>query len=441
MIFCAVVMLTPNERLSDYILTNPANIRGIGFPTLALAVVSSIAVLAAMTVDAPGDSLDQRTWDDLDLDDVFATVDRTRSSVGQQCLYHRLRSLSGVTTLDGFELLVQAMSMDAQLRERCQVALSRLAAASGYQVWALAQPGSFDVRPWHALFPVVAISVLAIALLAFAWPQLIHTLAVFGPACLVMRLATARRIGRVIEPFRYIGPLIATASTFRTLLAARDEPLTRGLRIDLPHLSRLRVLSGWLARDSIGMDPLSGALFEVLNSLLLLDANAVLLGTRGLRRHGPALQRVLAAVGEIDAAIAVASYRAGTTTWTQPVHLPRGKPIAVRDLRHPQLPDAVPNSIDLAPPHGVLITGSNMSGKSTFLRSLGLAAVLSRTINTCAASTYAAPLLVVRSCIGRRDNVLEGRSYYLDEVLGVLALVQASRSPEPLTLPLTLPLT
>jgi DNA mismatch repair ATPase MutS len=237
-------------------------------------------------------------------------------------------------------------------------------------------------------------------------------------------------IAGLIEPFRYIGPLIATAWTLHALLDIGDPPLIGALRADLPHLSRLRLLSGWLTRDSIGMDPLSGALFELLNSFLLLDANAVLLGARELRRHGPALQRVLAGAGEIDAAIAVASYRAGTPAWARPVPRSSGRPITIRDVRHPLLPEAVPNSIDLAPPHGILITGSNMSGKSTFLRSLGLAAVLSRTINTCTASAYEAPRLAVRSCLGRSDSVVEGRSYYLDEVRGVLGILQASQSPD-----------
>jgi DNA mismatch repair ATPase MutS len=98
--------------------------------------------------------------------------------------------------------------------------------------------------------------------------------------------------------------------------------------------------------------------------------------------------------------VAVASYRAGGTAWTRMILRPPGSAVAVRDLGHPLLPDGVRNSIDLAPPHGVLITGSNMSGKSTFLRSLGLAAVLGQTINTCAAGRYDAPQLVVRSCIG-----------------------------------------
>ena len=69
-----------------------------------------------------------------------------------------------------------------------------------------------------------------------------------------------------------------------------------------------------------------------------------------------------------------------------------------------------------------------MSGKSTFLRSLGVAAVMSRTINTCTATSYECPILVVLSCMGRMDDLIAGRRYYLDEVQGVLSLVHASES-------------
>jgi DNA mismatch repair ATPase MutS len=82
----------------------------------------------------------------------------------------------------------------------------------------------------------------------------------------------------------------------------------------------------------------------------------------------------------------------------------------------------------LAPPHGVLVTGSNMSGKSTLLRSLGVGVIMSQSVNTCTAGAYACPELRVKSCMGRSDNLIEGRSYYLDEVQGILGLVRASQA-------------
>lgn len=142
------------------------------------------------------------------------------------------------------------------------------------------------------------------------------------------------------------------------------------------------------------------------------------------------LQRTLAAVGDIDAAIAIASYRAGMSVWTRPLIQPSGSSATIRDLRHPLLASGVANSVRFAPPHGVLITGSNMSGKSTFLRSLGVATIMSQTVNTCTAESYECPVLRVRSCMGRSDDLVTGRSYYLDEVHGILSLVHASQSLE-----------
>ena len=91
----------------------------------------------------------------------------------------------------------------------------------------------------------------------------------------------------------------------------------------------------------------------------------------------------------------------------------------------------MPNSIALAPPHGVLVTGSNMSGKSTFLRTVGINVVLAQTLNTCLARAYEAPVYCVRSCIGRSDDLIAGKSYYLVEVESVLALVKASGELSP----------
>jgi DNA mismatch repair ATPase MutS len=101
------------------------------------------------------------------------------------------------------------------------------------------------------------------------------------------------------------------------------------------------------------------------------------------------------------------------------------------DLTHPLVTNAVPNSIALAPPQGVLVTGSNMSGKSTFLRTVGVNVVLAQTVCTTLARAYEAPAYTVGSCIGRSDDLIAGKSYYLVEVESVLALVRASARDAP----------
>jgi DNA mismatch repair ATPase MutS len=72
-----------------------------------------------------------------------------------------------------------------------------------------------------------------------------------------------------------------------------------------------------------------------------------------------------------------------------------------------------------------------MSGKSTFLRTIGVNVVLAQTVNTCLATEYSAPVFTVRSVIGSGDDLVSGKSYYKDEVEAVLALVHLSRSRLP----------
>jgi DNA mismatch repair ATPase MutS len=127
----------------------------------------------------------------------------------------------------------------------------------------------------------------------------------------------------------------------------------------------------------------------VLAALLL----CVLGVMRRSRRERLALVRAAAAAGDVDAAISIASFRAGRADWTTPDFRGAGTTTELIELRHPLVDDAVPNSIVIRAGRGVLVTGSNMSGKSTFLRTVGVNAVLAQTISTALANEYRAPVI------------------------------------------------
>jgi DNA mismatch repair ATPase MutS len=219
-------------------------------------------------------------------------------------------------------------------------------------------------------------------------------------------------------------------------------PIVGSLRSEVPGLARLKTIARWVSSDPFMLPPEAGWLaiaatdaigvvYEYFNLFFLLDANAVYFGAAELQVRGASLVRVVAAMGEIDSAISVASLRAGSPAWTRPHFRPAEDPSTFENARHPLLDAPVPNSIELGPPYGLLVTGSNMSGKATFLRTLGVTTIMAQTIGTCFATRYAAPMLQVRSCIGRSDDLIEGKSYYVAEVEAVLSLVRASESIDP----------
>ena len=383
--------------------------------------------------DAVDGALDDRTWADLLLDDVFAHLDRTESSVGQQILYCRLRCAGQPRSLSAFDALVVQFAHDVDARERAQTQLARLRHSSAYYVHRLAR-GTI-VRPaWYAIFPLwTALVALSLAL-AIVWHGFVLVAILGFGVNAVIRVVTAQRVGSEAVWFRQVGPLMSAA---RSLAELCDRPsaaaITGRINADLGDLRRLGAIARWVGRgnDSGAPTDIVGALIEYINIQLLMDVNALYFASRDLESRGAQLLRLIEAVGEIDAAIAVASFRTSLDEWVRPQFLAADTPACLSEIRHPLVEDAVPNSITLAHPAGVLVTGSNMSGKSTFLRTVGVNAVLAQTINTCLARRYEAPVYQVRSCIGREDDLVAGKSYYLVEVESVLALVRASQATAP----------
>jgi hypothetical protein len=388
------------------------------------------------------DALDDRTWNDLNLDAVFGALDRTHSTLGQHALYHRLRTAPVAANPDAFEALVTRLQADAGARERAQMALSRLQDPQGYDLWWLHRHDAVQVERWYGAFPILTAATILSLLFVVVWSQAIAIFLVLLAINILVRYLTDLRIGPLVGAFRQLAPVIATAETLRFLGEADVQPIVGSLEPDTARLRRLKNISRWISGDPFMLPIGAGwaaafandvvaAVYEYLNLLFLLDANGLFFGAHAVREHRDSLLRVVAACGEIDAAISVASVRAGRSDWTRPLFRQPGSPAVLTGMRHPLLADGVPNSVTLAPGSGLLITGSNMSGKTTLLRTVGVTTVLAQTLNTCFATEYEAPVLRVRSSIGRSDDLLSGRSYYIDEVQTLLALVRASRATAP----------
>ena len=388
----------------------------------------------------PGRSLDDRTWSDLDLDQVFAAIDRTQSTLGQHALYHRLRTTPAGGHLGAFEALVTRMERDPKSRERAQLALDRLQDPQGYDIWWLAGSEAVEQRWWYPVFPLLFFTTVLVAVLSPFWPFGFMPLGLLLALNVAIRYATDPHVRTIAVTFRQCAPLIATAGELQFLAGQEIDPIVGSLRSELPAVRRLKLISRWTNGNpfllSAGSGPFAillsdfvGAVYEYLNLALLLDGTGVYFGLRDLSRAGGSLARIVAASGEVDAAISVASYRAGRSDWSRPDFRLDAAVTELIDMRHPLLQTAVPNSIAVGAGRGVLVTGSNMSGKSTFLRTVGVNAILAQTINTCLAREYRAPIFHVRSCIGRTDDILTGTSYYVAEVEALLDLVRASDGP------------
>ena len=90
---------------------------------------------------------------------------------------------------------------DVPARERALLALSTLRAPAGYDLWRLTQPGVLESAPWHVLFPVAALSMIGLAVLAPFWPPAILLLIVGALGSMIARARLRLRFESWREPF------------------------------------------------------------------------------------------------------------------------------------------------------------------------------------------------------------------------------------------------
>ena len=154
-----------------------------------------------------GRSLDERTWVDLNLDEVFAAIDRTQSTLGQHALYHRLRTAPVADHLEAFEALVRRITLDPAARERAQVALARLQDPHGYDVWWLASADAVERRSWYFVFPGLTAAAIVLAVVAPFWSAAVMPLVAVLVVNVAVRYATDFQIGTIARSFRQCAPL------------------------------------------------------------------------------------------------------------------------------------------------------------------------------------------------------------------------------------------
>jgi len=178
----------------------------------------------------------------------------------------------------------------------------------------------------------------------------------------------------------------------------------------------------------------SALLHLLLQSLLCWDVLVLALLERWQRAAGPHVRGWLAAMGRFESLSALASLRFENPGWTFPVVADGEPSYTARALGHPLIRDGqrVANDVTLGPAGSfLLVTGSNMSGKSTLLRAIGLNAVLAQAGGPVCAESLRMPPLTLGTSILVEDSLAEGVSFFMAELQRIRGIVkEADRARE-----------
>lgn len=225
----------------------------------------------------------------------------------------------------------------------------------------------------------------------------------------------------VADIIRYYGFILAgiETETFRSEKLTALQGKLRGN--DGSASSELEKLSGlFLKIQGINFD--LGAL--VLNGTLNYHVHALRSLLQWKQAHASGLHHWLEVMGEIDALSSYANFAFNNPAYAYPV-LSSEPEVYFEELSHPLIAEQarVSNNIRLTPHNFMLLTGSNMSGKSTFLRALGINMVLAGTGAPVCAKSARIHLLPVLVSMRQSDSLSNGESYFFAEVKRLKAIM------------------
>ena len=370
--------------------------------------------------------VDDRTWTDLDMDLIYSRMNRTLTIPGEQALYTLLRTpVFSRKPLEERTEIINGFIKNQEKRERIQMVLSKLGKSGGNFVVDLL----WDERPARNKLAFLYPWILLLIPVFVIWGLSGENLGWVGLIALslgnaVIHYRTKRKFSEDLPSIRYLGRIVKCASHLSSLRDPVLEPYRIRLKLALDKVSRITPKATLL---SLGE---SNALYEYLNILFLIEVRAFHSFLRLMARYESQLRDLFETIGFLDAMVAAASYRYGMKACVEPALTDSSPFLDIEDVVHPLLEKPVPNSISLRK-GGVLITGSNMSGKTIFLKALGVNMILAETLHFCLAKKFSASFFNVVTLIGRKDDIIEGKSYYLDEILALLRILRASRQEIP----------
>ncbi len=189
------------------------------------------------------------------------------------------------------------------------------------------------------------------------------------------------------------------------------------------------------ATRAIKIANIGGGALQFISAPFLLEETAYYKMTSLLQDKEDHIFELYRVVGKIEAYISIASFIKGNDDKISKPIFTEEVNITIEDGIHPLIDEPVPNSITFKK-RGIVLTGTNMAGKSTFLRMMGTNMILAQCFNIVLAKRYEASFFNIVSSINPSDDVNEGKSYFMAEAEGLLRIIKALENDLPVFCPI-----
>ncbi|MHC6180115.1 MutS-related protein [Clostridium sp. JNZ X4-2] len=369
--------------------------------------------------------IDEITWNDLSMDDIFKNINTTESSPGEQYLYNMLREpLYDHEKLENRNKLIEFFQNNEAERKKIQYILARLGKNRGCFISDYFYKKEGKRKSFLTYYRILAgIPILGIGVL-FLNPYIgLSTIVISFCLNIGVYFSRKKKIIHKFEAFMYI---LRIAKYAGLILKEQVEPLkdyNEKLKHALKEIKSIKNAS--FSQSNNGTD--TGILTEYAGMVFLVELINYEKMSDMLIEKSREFEVIFEAIGAIDSCMAVASYRKRLNYYVTPeltrCSKKQEQASIFKDVLHPLIKDPVPNSIVMR--DSILITGSNASGKSTFLKTVAINIILAQTIYTCLASEFRCCYFKIYTSMALKDNIFNNESYYIVETKSLKRIIDS----------------
>lgn len=377
------------------------------------------------------EALPESVRTDLNIDDLCEQIDFTSSCIGRQYLYHTLCT-DKISDVAKHEQFIEKLQADHLLRNQLVTALQKLNKPDAYSIVdILAEEEHHYSRRYLLLIQICRWLPVLFLILMFQFSS--------SPIPLILLLVSYIFNGylhfkqkNVLSCYYFSIPqlykLLKTVDYLITIpsFLAVDRSMESCTR----YLKELgRKLGSF--RLGIALESESAMLVylitELLNIFTLYSTINIVTSFQSIQKKKKEIEQAFRYVGFLDVLCSLSFLREEVPYYCKPSDAKEGERLRTDGVYHPLIKDCVPNALSLSD-KSMLITGSNMSGKTSFIRTVAINLLTAKTLNMCFAKEFCIDLnRRLYSVIHTEDDLLEGKSYFFKEAENVKAALDKGK--------------
>lgn len=380
--------------------------------------------------------VDSITWNDIDMDEIYMLINNTQCSIGEEYLYALLHKLQfDEHVLEERNQLIQSFIEEEDDRvsiQKCFAKMGKLDKISFYEYINLVD----DIKSHNPFKHYLCCFGLLGSIFSVFIPGFMHNgfllTILFVGINIFYYYKRKSEVEKYLSVFAYILKMLSNIDELEKIHFEGIKPYVKSLKEAGKQFKKFRRNSFFLVAGRNMSGDLLDIILDYIRMLFHIDLIKFDIMLSEVQKKREWLNSMFEQIGYLDSMIAIASFRVLLDGKYCIPQLRKGKKniLQVKNVYHPLITNPVENSME--EDKCVLLTGSNASGKSTFIKTIAINAILSQTIYTSLSEFYYANYFMVYSSMALQDSIQSSESYYIVEIKSLKRILDLTNKDIPM---------